>query len=83
MSGLSPEEKATFRAAGERRKARGVKLRKFSVMAEESQVIALNELYSGWVARFGKEQCLDHLIVMWGRAEARLQDADHAKGRKT
>jgi hypothetical protein len=79
---LSDQEKQTFKAAGERRRARGVELRKFSVMAERSQVEALSELYDAWIARFGKEQALDHLILLWGRAEARLGDRDEQK-RKT
>jgi hypothetical protein len=79
MAELSESEKATFKAAGERRRARGVVLRKFSIMAEESQVEALNELYDAWVSRFGKEKAIDHWIVIWSRIEARMQDADQAK----
>jgi hypothetical protein len=79
VSKLSEAEKKVFLDATNRRKARGVKLRKFSVMAERSQVEGLSELYDAWVTRFGKELALDHLILMWGRAEARLCDADQAK----
>jgi hypothetical protein len=83
MSELSAEEKETFKRATERRRARGVELRKFSVHAEKSQVEALSELYDAWVSRFGKEEAIDHLILMWGRAEARLCDADEHRKTKT
>jgi hypothetical protein len=79
MTELSEAEKATFKAATERRKANGVRLKRFSVMAEESQIIALNELWSAWTERFGKITAIDHLIVLWGRAEARLRDLDEVR----
>ena len=79
MSGLSESEKAVFLAATNRRKSRGIRLKLFAVKAEESQVEALTELYNAWIARFGKEAALDNLIVIWGRAEARLCDRDRAK----
>jgi hypothetical protein len=79
MSDLSEQEKAIFKSAGERRKERGIVLRKFSFMAESNQVFALNELLDSWIQRFGKEQAIDHLIVLWGRVEARLRDKERAK----
>jgi hypothetical protein len=82
MSELSKEAKQVFLDATNRRKARGVQLRKFSIMAERNQVVALSELYDAWVSRFGKEQGINHLILMWGRAEARLCDADEHRKTK-
>jgi len=82
MPNLTPEEKAVFLSATNRRKANGVRLRRWTVMAEESQIEALNELWSAWIDRFGKITAIDHLIVLWSRSEARLRDADEQKEKK-
>jgi hypothetical protein len=82
MAELDEATKAVFKAASERRKANGVRLKRFSVMAEDSQIEALNELWSAWVERFGKEKAIDHLILLWGRAEARLGDRDDVRIQK-
>ena len=76
---LSEAEKKVFLDATNRRKANGVRLRRWTVMAEVSQIEALNELWSAWIVRFGKITAIDHLIVLWGRAEARLRDRDEAR----
>ena len=73
---LTDEEKATFRAAGERRKAAGIRLKRFAVMCDANQIESLNVLWDSWTERFGKQRAVDHLIKMWGHAEARLRDKD-------
>ena len=45
------------------------------ILAPRSQAEALDELYGRWQERFGKK-ALDHLLVLWAGAEARLSDAD-------
>jgi hypothetical protein len=74
MAELSESEKATFKAATERRKAAGIKLGRITLLAEKSQVEGFNELWDSWVARWGKNLAVDHLIRIMGQVEARLQD---------
>lgn len=79
MSELSETEKETFRAASERRKKAGIRLKRFAIMADENQVVSLNSLWDSLVERFGKQSAVDHLIRMWGAAEARLRDSERAQ----
>jgi len=83
VSEISEEEKALYRAATERRKLAGIKLKRFAIMADENQVVSLNSLWDSLVERFGKQSAVDHLIRMWGAAEARLRDNERAKSRQT
>jgi hypothetical protein len=76
---FTPEQKETFKDASKRRRDRGIRLKQFAVRAEESQVIALSELYEAWLERWGKEDAIDRLIRMWAHAEARIRDQEHAK----
>jgi hypothetical protein len=78
-SPLSDAEKAIFRAATERRKQRGIKLQRFSVMLDKSQVEGLYILWDAWVDRWGKERAADELIRLMARVEARLMDKERAK----
>ena len=77
MDSLSAQDKATFQRATQRRKENGIRLKRFTVQAEQSQVEALNILLDAWVERYGKTLALDHLIVLWSRAEARVRDQEN------
>jgi hypothetical protein len=82
MSELSEEEKLTFKRATERRRAAGVRLKRFAVMCDASQVEALNELWDSWTERLGKTVAVDHLINLMAHSEARMQDQAEQKRRK-
>lgn len=70
-----------YRAATERRKLAGIRLKRFAIMCDENQVVSLNSLWDSLVERFGKQAAVDHLIRMWSHAEARLCDKErNAKG---
>ena len=79
MSELTSEEKAAFKSATERRRANGIRLKRFGVMADESQVSALNELWESWVIRWGKQRAVDNLIQVMATVEARQRDKEHAR----
>lgn len=74
MSELSETEKATFRAATERRRAAGIRLRRISFMADSSQVEAFTSLWDGWVERFGKNAAVDVLLKLMSEVEARIRE---------
>lgn len=80
MSELSEQEKATFKSATERRRAAGIRLKRFAVLCDSSQVESLNELWDSWVERLGKQTAVDHLINLMAHSEARMQD--HIEERK-
>jgi hypothetical protein len=82
MSELSDAEKATFRAATERRKALGIRLRKICFMAEAAQVEDFNFLWEGWVERFGKRKAVDVLIKLMSEIECRIREEDERRNRK-
>jgi hypothetical protein len=73
---LSEAEKATFKAATERRRAHGIHLRKFSLMCDEKQVEGLSALFDAFITRWGKQKGIDHIISILSRVEARMQDAE-------
>ena len=79
VSELSDADKATFKAATERRKALGIRLRKICFMAEAAQVEDFNFLWEGWVERFGKRKAVDVLIKLMSDVEARLRDQENAR----
>lgn len=74
MSNLSEAEKAVYLAATERRKANGIRLRRLTLTADAEQIEAFNIIFSEWVTRYGKQEAVDHLILLICRAEARFQD---------
>lgn len=75
---LSEADKQAFLRAAERRRERGIRLRRISLAAEESQVVAFNELYSAWVERWGKSGALDRVIRIMAGVETKLRDKDRA-----
>jgi hypothetical protein len=79
---LSESDKQVFLAAANRRKENGLRLKRISFMAESAQVEAFNLIWSEWVQRYGKQQAVDHLILLICRAEARYRDGEAAKERK-
>jgi hypothetical protein len=84
---LSDQDKDVFRRAAERRKAAGVILKRFAIMADASQVEAINEIWESFVLRWGKEKAVDVLLRAMCRIETRMRDRerlaeDHARPRK-
>jgi hypothetical protein len=67
-----------FIEASRRRRENGIKLKRFAVMCDETQVEALNILWGSFVERWGKQQAVDHLIVILSKVEARLRDKERA-----
>ncbi len=80
MLELSEQEKQTFLAATNRRKAAGIRLRKVTFMADENQVISFNEFFSDWVEHLGKQHAVDYLIVAMQKADEALQRAIERRG---
>ena len=78
---LTEEEKATFRAAGERRKAAGIRLKRVSFMADANQVASFNTLFESWVIRWGKQRAVDELLRFMSLVEARLRDKESSEAR--
>jgi hypothetical protein len=78
---LTEQEKATFRAATERRKKCGIRLKRFSVMCDAHQVVGLNQLWDAWTERWGKQAAVDHLLKLMSTVEARLRDKERADSR--
>lgn len=80
---LTEAEKKVFLDATNRRKERGLKLKRICLLAESSQVEAFYCLFDSWVIRWGKERAMDELIRLMGLVEARVQDKERAneKGR--
>ena len=79
---LSPEEKAVFKRAAQRRNENGVKRKMIRMYAEESQAVAFSELWESYVLRWGKTGALDHLIRLMALVEARLRDKERADNSK-
>ena len=71
--------KAVFFAAGERRKARGIRLKRVCFMADETQVETFHLIYNEWVQRFGKEDAIDFLLACMCESQARLAEYDRAR----
>ena len=67
-----------FREASARRRENGIRLKRFAVMCDATQVEALNEIWDSWCIRFGKQKAVDVLIRVMSNVEARLQEKDHA-----
>lgn len=74
---LSEDEKQFFQRAAARRKENGIKQKLIRMFAEESQVVAFNELYESWVIRWGKIGALDHLIRVMSVVEAKMRDKEN------
>ena len=76
---LSDADKATFKAAAERRKANNIKLGQFRVLCDTNQVVSLTEFYEGFVARLGKQHAVDYLIVLMRKGSEALERAVEAR----
>lgn len=75
---LSDEEKATFRAAGERRKKAGIRLKRVNFMADANQVASFNALLESWIERWGKQKAVDELLRLMSTVESRLRDKERS-----
>jgi len=69
-------EHQIYKAATERRKERGIKLKRISLMAEVSQVEAFHELFEVWVERYGKTGAVDVLLKLMAEVEVRIREAE-------
>jgi len=76
---LTDEQKRTFREAGERRLANGIRLKQVRFMADANQVQSFNAIWESWLDRWGKQAAVDHLIRLMGTVESRLRDKERAK----
>lgn len=56
MSVIKQELKEIFRAAAARRKANGIRLRKWSIMIEENVENSIEELWEEWVLLLGSDK---------------------------
>lgn len=72
---LSHAEKEVFRAAALRRKAAGIKLKRFAFMADANQIESINEFWNGWVEVLGKQHAVDYLVVAMRKADESLERA--------
>jgi len=72
---LSDEQKQVFKDAAARRKAAGIKLGRFSVMADKNQIVSLNDFWNGWVQTLGKQHAVDYLIVVMRKGDEALRIA--------
>jgi hypothetical protein len=72
--GLSPEEKAVFLLATNRKIERGKRAKLIRMFAEPEQVEAFFEVWKIWLDRWSKERAMDALIASICDAEARYQD---------
>lgn len=76
MNDLTDAEKEIFRAATERRRQNGVRLRKVTFMAEASQVDSFNLLLDSFIRRWGKEQAIETLLWVMARLESRMLEKE-------
>lgn len=65
---------AMFKANAARRVANGLKNGMLTVRADQSQIVAFNELWETWMDRWGKEKAMDAVIASMCDSEARYQD---------
>ena len=76
---LTPEDKACFKRAAQRRNENGVKRKMIRMYAEESQAVAFSELWESWVLRWNKVGAMDRLIRVMATVEARVRDQENGK----
>ena len=79
---LTDEEKATFRAAGERRKAAGIRSKRVCFLADANQIASFNALFESWVIRWGKQRAVDELLRFMSLVESRLRDKERDDAQK-
>ena len=68
-------EHAVFKAAGERRREKGIKLGRWTIMVDKNQLASIDEFYQGWVEMFGKQRAADYLIVCMRKADEALRES--------
>lgn len=81
MSELTEEQKQIFKAAAERRKANGIKLRQFRVLVESNAAASLSDFWNGWVETLGKEHATDYLLLSMRKADEALRSAQTRRKR--
>jgi hypothetical protein len=70
---LTDAEKATFLAATNRRKAAGIRLRRWAVMLDADQIVSINSYWSDMVETLGKQKAGDYLVVVLREAHETLR----------
>lgn len=58
----SPEEKAYWKAAAERRKEVAIRRGRWAVEMDEKAIVSCHEIFTSWCAAFGKERAVDYLV---------------------
>ena len=56
------EEKQFWRSVAERRKATALRLGRWSVEMDEKAIVSCHEIFTSWIAAFGKERAIDFLV---------------------
>lgn len=66
MSELSDQEKDLFKRLAADRRARGIKLGKWSVMMDTAAIETIDTLWESWVRALGKQKAVDNLVEAMG-----------------
>lgn len=56
------EEKQFWKSVAERRKAKALRLGRWTIEMDEKAIVSCHELFTSWVAAFGKERAVDFLV---------------------
>jgi len=72
MSELDEQSKAVFKAATERRRDAGIRLKRFSIMLDADQIVSINSYWSDMVETLGKQKAGDYLVVVLREAHETL-----------
>jgi hypothetical protein len=79
---FTEEQKQVFKDAAARRRAAGIKLGRFTILADKNQIVSLNDFLDGWIRHLGKQGAIDFLIVCMRRGEEALQRAMEERKKK-
>lgn len=73
MADLTDAQKQVFKDAAARRKAAGIKLKRWCVMLDSNQIESVNVFWDSWVRALGKQKAGDYLLVVMRKADETLQ----------
>lgn len=62
----------TFKNAAARRKASGIKLKRWQILLDSNQIESINVFWDSWVRALGKQKAGDYLIVVMRKADETL-----------
>ena len=72
---LSEQEKQLFLASTNRRKAAGIRLKRFCIALDSNQVESVNMFWDSFVRALGKQKAGDYFVVVMRKADENLQRA--------